>query len=77
MPGPPPALDSLLSAGAFAEVAVLGNAALPAPALLATFQFWSLPAGSSQPAGEWFRIGLTVAGARHLPLASRPGSPHC
>jgi membrane-associated phospholipid phosphatase len=71
LPGPPPALDSVLYAAAFAEVAVLGNAALPEPALLATYQFWSLPAGSSQPAGEWLRIGLTVAGARHLPLGEQ------
>jgi hypothetical protein len=68
VPGPPPALDSVAYAGAFAEVAVLGNAALPAPDLLATFQFWSLPAGSDQPPGEWLRIALTVAGHRRLPL---------
>jgi membrane-associated phospholipid phosphatase len=71
VPGPPPALDSLLYAAAFAEVALLGNAALTEPTLLATFQYWSLPAGSSQPAGEWLRIGLTVAGARRLALAEQ------
>jgi hypothetical protein len=69
VPGPPPALDSPEYAGAFAEVAVLGNAAVPAPDLLATYQFWSLPAGSSQPAGAWLRVGLTVARARGLGLA--------
>jgi hypothetical protein len=69
VPGPPPALDSLDYAAAFAEVALLGNAAIPAPDKLATFQFWSLPAGSVQPAGEWVRIALTVATARKLPLA--------
>jgi hypothetical protein len=58
-------------AGAFAEVQVLGNAALAAPDLLATFQFWSLPAGSDQPPGEWLRIALTVAAARHLPLGEQ------
>jgi PAP2 superfamily protein len=68
VPGPPPALDSVPYAAAFAEVAVLGNAALPAPDLAATFQFWSLPAGSDQPPGEWLRIALTVAGDRRLPL---------
>jgi len=67
VPGPPPALDTVRYAGAFAEVAVLGDAALPAPDLLATYQYWSLPAGSAQPAGEWLRIGLGVA-ARRLPL---------
>jgi membrane-associated phospholipid phosphatase len=71
VPGPPPALDSLLYAAAFAEVALLGDASLPAPDLLATFQYWSLPAGSSQPAGEWLRIGLTVAGDKRLPLAEQ------
>jgi membrane-associated phospholipid phosphatase len=71
VPGPPPALDSLVYAAAFAEVALLGNAALPEPTLLATFQFWSLPAGSSQPPGEWLRIGLEVAGGRRLPLGEQ------
>ena len=71
VPGPPPALDSVPYAAAFAEVAVLGNAALPAPDLLATFQFWSLPAGSDQPPGEWLRIALTVVGAHRLPLAEQ------
>jgi hypothetical protein len=59
VPGPPPALDSLDYAAAFAEVALLGDAAVPAlgdaavpaPDKLATFQFWSLPAGSVQPPG--------------------------
>ncbi|GIJ44927.1 hypothetical protein Val02_18130 [Virgisporangium aliadipatigenens] len=68
VPGPPPALDSLRYAAAFAEVALLGSAALAEPELLATYRFWSLPAGSSQPPGEWLRIGLEVSAARHLPL---------
>jgi membrane-associated phospholipid phosphatase len=68
VPGPPPALDSLDYAAAFAEVALLGNAALPAPDKLATFQFWSLPAGSVQPPGEWVKIALDVSGARRLAL---------
>src|SRR3954454_963055 len=71
VPGPPPALDSVPYAAAFAEVAVLGNAALPAPDVLATFQFWSLPAGSDQPPGEWLRIALTVAADRRLPLGEQ------
>jgi hypothetical protein len=70
-PGPPPALDSIPYGAAFAEVAVLGNAALPAPGLTATFQFWSLPAGTDQPPGEWLRIALTVAGDRRLPLGEQ------
>ena len=68
-PGPPPALDSLDYAAAFAEVALLGDAAIPAPDKLATYQFWSVGAGSDQPPGEWLKIALTVAGARRLSLA--------
>jgi len=71
VPGPPPALDSLDYAAAFAEAALLGNAAIPAPDKLATFQFWSLPAGSVQPAGEWLRIALTVSGTRPLTEVTR------
>lgn len=69
VPGPPPALDGLDYAAAFAEVALLGDAAVPAADKLATFQFWSLPAGSVQPPGEWVRIALTVSDARQLDLA--------
>jgi membrane-associated phospholipid phosphatase len=69
VPAAPPALDSPAYATAYAEVAELGNAAVDRPDLLATYQFWSLPAGSSQPPGEWLRIALTVAEARHLRLA--------
>jgi len=68
VPGPPPALDSVPYAAAFAEVAVLGDAAVPAPDLLETYQFWSLPAGSDQPPGEWLRIALTAGGDRRLSL---------
>ncbi|MFB9363353.1 vanadium-dependent haloperoxidase [Actinoplanes nipponensis] len=69
VPGPPPALDSVTYAAAFAEIAVLGDARVPAPDLLATYQFWSLPAGSDQPPGEWMRIALTAGGDRGLSLA--------
>ncbi|XVV08485.1 vanadium-dependent haloperoxidase [Actinoplanes sp. CA-131856] len=71
IPAGPPALTSVPYAGAYAEVAVLGNAARPDAELLATYQYWSLPAGSDQPPGEWLRIGLGVATARHLPLAEQ------
>ena len=69
VPGPPPALDGVEYAAAFAEVAVLGDASGPAPDLLATSQFWSVPAGSDQPPGEWLRIALTVGADRELSLA--------
>ena len=66
--GPPPGLATLDYAAAFAEVALLGNAAIPAPDKLATFQFWSVPTGTDQPAGEWLKIALTVSASRHLDL---------
>jgi hypothetical protein len=65
---PPPALDSVEYAGALNEIKVLGNAALPDPGLLATFQFWNLASGTDQPAGEWVAIAREVAEARHLPF---------
>jgi hypothetical protein len=69
VPGPPPALSTLDYAAAFAEVALLGDAAIPADDKAATYQFWSLPAGSAQPAGAWLEIALVVAAARRLSLA--------
>ena len=70
-PGPPPALDSLDYAAAFAEVSLLGSAAIPAPDKQATFQYWSLPAGSVQPPGEWLAIALEVTDSRRLGLADQ------
>ncbi|WP_204299410.1 vanadium-dependent haloperoxidase [Actinoplanes campanulatus] len=69
VPGPPPALDSAAYAAAFAEVAVVGDGRVPAPESLAIYQFWSLPAGSSQPPGEWLRIASAVAAERDLGLS--------
>lgn len=71
VPGPPPALDSLDYAAAFAEVALLGDAAISAPDKLATFQFWSVPAGTVQPAGEWVKIALARAHGLSLPASAR------
>jgi hypothetical protein len=69
LPGPPPGLDSLDYAAAFAEVALLGDAAIVAPDKAATYQFWSLPTGTVQPPGEWLRIALEVAAAQGLSLS--------
>jgi hypothetical protein len=63
---PPPALTSVEYAAAFAEVKILGNAAIPDPGALARFQFWNLAAGTDQPAGEWLKIALEVSAARHV-----------
>lgn len=65
----PPALHSVDYAAAFAEVALLGNAAIPDPDKSAVYQYWSLPAGTAQPPGEWIKIALNVE--RPLPLAER------
>lgn len=68
--GPPP-LDSLDYAAAFAEIKLVGNLNIPDPAKLALYQYWSLPAGSAQPPGEWVKIALEVAASRSLPLAAK------
>jgi hypothetical protein len=66
-PGPPD-LTSLDYAAAFAEVKLLGNAAIRDDAKFATFQFWSLAAGTSQPPGAWIQIAITVSNDRQLRL---------
>jgi PAP2 superfamily protein len=66
-PGPP-ALTSLDYAAAFAEVKLLGNAAIPDADKLTTFQYWSLGTGTSQPPGAWIQIALAVSSARSLEL---------
>jgi hypothetical protein len=69
-PGPPP-LDSLDYAAAFAEIKLVGNLNIPDPAKLALYQYWSLPAGSAQPPGEWIKIALEIAAGRPLGLAAK------
>src|SRR5262245_62801541 len=63
-----PDLTSLDYAAAFEEVKLLGNAAIPDADKLATFQYWSLGAGTSQPPGAWIQIALAVTSDRPLPL---------
>jgi membrane-associated phospholipid phosphatase len=53
-----PALTSLDYAAAFAEVKLLGNAAIPDAGKLATFQYWSLGGGTWQPPGAWIQVAL-------------------
>lgn len=64
----PPALDSLDYAGAFAEVKLIGNAGIPDAGKLATFQYWSLGTGTSQPPGAWIQVALAVTQNSLLPL---------
>jgi hypothetical protein len=59
-PGPP-ALGGLDYAATFAEQKLLGNAAIPDAAKLATFQFWSLGNNTSQPPGAWLQVAITVS----------------
>ena len=66
-PGPPD-LTSLDYAAALEQVKLLGNAAIPDADKLATFQFWNLPAGTSQPPGAWIQIALAVTNDRPLEL---------
>jgi hypothetical protein len=65
----PPDLTSLDYAAALEESKLLGNAAIPDAGKLATFQYWNLPAGTSQPPGAWIQIALAVTGNRPLPLS--------
>lgn len=67
----PPALASLDYAAAFADVELVGNAAIPDAGKLAVFQYWSLPAGSSQPPGAWLQIALNVDRPLALPDKAR------
>lgn len=64
----PPALDSLDYAGAFAEVKLVGNSFIVDAGKLATFQYWSLGNGTSQPPGAWIQVALAVTDRRPLPL---------
>ena len=66
-PGPP-ALDSPAYADAFNEVKALGNAAIPDPDKSATFQYWSLGNGTSQPPGAWLQVAQAVSASQSLSL---------
>jgi len=66
--GGPPGLTTLDYAAAFAEVKLLGNAAIPDADKLATFQYWSLGANTDQPPGAWIQVAATVSSSRNLSL---------
>jgi hypothetical protein len=68
--GPAP-LASLDYAAAFAEVKLLGDAAIPDAGKQAVFQYWSLPAGSDQPPGAWIQVALSVDRPLALPDKAR------
>ena len=67
----PPALTSLDYTAAFAEEKLLGNAAILDADKLATFQYWSLGAGTSQPPGAWIQVALAVTITHSVSLPER------
>ena len=64
----PPALSSLDYAAAFAEVKLVGNAAIFDEDKLATYRYWSLGSGTSQPPGAWLQVALAVTTDHPLSL---------
>jgi hypothetical protein len=67
----PAALDSLSYAGAFAEIKVVGDAAKADADMLATFRFWSLGNGTSQPPGAWVQMALLITRDAEMTIADR------
>jgi hypothetical protein len=66
--GGPPALGSLDYAEAFAAVKVIGDADNADSGKLATYQYWSLGTGTSQPPGAWIQVALAVTAENRLAL---------
>jgi PAP2 superfamily protein len=64
----PPRLDTLDYAGAFAEVKLIGNDAIPDQEKLDTFRYWALGNNTSQPPGAWLQVALAVTGQNPLAL---------
>jgi PAP2 superfamily protein len=65
----PPALESAAYAAAFNEVKQVGNGAVSDPSALATYNFWAMGTGTSQPPGAWLQITTTLAATQSLGLA--------
>ncbi|MEY2468283.1 MAG: hypothetical protein QOF21_981 [Actinomycetota bacterium] len=64
----PPALDTPEYAVAFNDVKARGNGNVADPAALATYQYWSLGGGTSQPPGAWLQVAEAVSSAKALSL---------
>ena len=62
--------------GAYAQVKLLGNKAIPSPEMQATYDFWSLGGGTSQPPGAWLRIALIDDGG-HSAAVDGDGAVVC
>ncbi|HET6150929.1 MAG TPA: vanadium-dependent haloperoxidase [Polyangia bacterium] len=67
----PPSLTSLDYAAAFAEIYLLGNAAIPDADKLATYNYWSLGGGTSQPPGAWLQVARAVSSSLDLERTAR------
>lgn len=66
-PGPP-ARNSVAYAVAFNEVKTVGNAAIAHPNALDIFNFWASKPGTSQPAGEWVKVALSLVRKKDLSI---------
>lgn len=64
----PPALTSAEYAEAFNEVKQAGSRDTIDPGADATFSFWRLDGGTSQPPGAWMQVAANVSRARALSL---------
>lgn len=64
----PPALNSVAYATAFNEVKTVGNGAINNPTSLEIFNFWASKAGTSQPAGEWVKVALSLVRKKDLSI---------
>jgi hypothetical protein len=65
----PPSLGSIDYAAAYNEVKIVGSAANPDDAKLATFRYWSLGSNTDQPPGAWVQVAEVVSQAQGLSLA--------
>ncbi|HET7862788.1 MAG TPA: vanadium-dependent haloperoxidase [Burkholderiaceae bacterium] len=66
-PGPP-ALNSVAYAAAFNDVKTAGNGAINNPTSLDIYNFWASKSGTSQPAGEWVKVALSLVRRKDLSI---------
>lgn len=66
-PGPP-ALNSVAYATAFNDVKTAGNGAINNPSSLDIYNFWASKNGTSQPAGEWVKVALSLVRKKDLSI---------
>jgi hypothetical protein len=64
----PPARNSVAYAVAFNDVKTAGNGAIANAASLDIFNFWASKAGTSQPAGEWVKVALSLVRKKDLSI---------